>query len=1004
MFEAFTRPAIDSFNQAIKEAHNFGFLEMSNHDILLAILVTVPSRNPFISILNKYNITESNVRKLILKKVPYEKKGIRKPQVPLGEVKFSLECQQLVNECYAVSNNFRHEYVSIAHIILAIIQPSQVNTYAYQIVDDLLEELPYIVDLNMLREDITDKIRAEDEEMASYNISDIISSEDLLDGQFEKTRKEQFKQFKALIAKTKAKANSKALNTYTINLSKQANNKLFDPIIGRDVEIQRIMNILLRFRKNNPLLLGEPGVGKTAVIEGLTYALNNDYIPKRLSEFEFLELDLSSLLAGSKFRGEFEERFKNLIEAFKNFDTLVLVIDEIHMLMGAGLTEGGGSDAAGILKPAIARGELKCIGATTNAEYRKVFQKDVGFDRLFQPVTIPEPTKEETIKILEGLRSRYEKHHSLKIEQSALVAAVNLSSQFINDRFLPDKALDLIDEGCSRARMIGVTIPYLSESLRNEFQLTLLMKQWAIEDQDFKKAQLYRAFEMEVRALGSVFLDNFIEGKDDRILQIILVPDTIADVVTAWTGIPMVKAGISKDETARLLKMEESLQKRVIGQKVAIAAISKAVRRARVGLKSPNRPIASFIFAGPTGVGKTELAKTLSNFFFGSDDSMVRLDMSEYMERHNVSKLIGSPPGYVGYEEGGFLTEKVKSKPYSVVLFDEIEKAHPDVFNLLLQILEDGRLSDSQSRLIDFKNTFIILTSNIGSSALQEKTAQLSKRSGITDQFMYDELSKIVNIELKKHFRPEFLNRLDEIIIFQQLTLPEVRKITEIILTQLIERVSKNSKFTIKIEDSVKEKLASDGFDPLYGARPLRRVITNLVENKLATLFLERTYPENASLTIYIDKLYDKNEICIRMSDDQPSKKENEVKEFKEPIQLEFFEIQREYKKTVIDLYMSSNAFEAKRRAGLNPPGKAIYEMGQVKSREDRLRLHEGLESGRISPSDYVYMKAKDMTIDELEAYIDMKNAAFKRAQDDEIEEELKRKKGFIEDFFKDFT
>ena len=999
MFEAFTRPAIDSFNQAIKEAYNFGFLEMSNHDVLLAILVTVFPRNSFISILNKYNITESNVRQLILKKVPYEKKGIRKPQVPLGEVKFSVECQELVNECYSISNSFRHEYVSIAHILLAITHPSQAATYAYQIIEDLLDELPYVVELYMLRDDIIDKMRAEDEEMASYPIADIITTEALFD---EKVKREQFKKFKALIAKTKAKANSKALNTYTTNLSKQAKNKLFDPIIGRDAEIQRIMNILLRFRKNNPLLLGEPGVGKTAVIEGLTYSLNNDYVPKRLSEFEFLELDLSSLLAGSKFRGEFEERFKNLIEAFKNFDTLVLVIDEIHMLMGAGLTEGGGSDAAGILKPAIARGELKCVGATTNAEYRKVFQKDVGFDRLFQPVTIPEPTKEETIKILEGLRTRYEKHHTIKIEQPALVAAVNLSSQFINDRFLPDKALDLIDEGCSRARMIGAKIPYLNEALRNEFQLTLLMKEWAIEEQDFKKAQLYRAFEMEVRAFGSVFLENIIEGKDDRILQIILGPDVIADVVTSWTGIPMVKTEISKAETAKLLKMEESLQKRIIGQTVAITAISKAVRRARVGLKSPNRPIASFIFAGPTGVGKTELAKALSNFFFGSDDAMVRLDMSEYMERHNVSKLIGSPPGYIGYEEGGFLTEKIKSKPYSVVLFDEIEKAHPDVFNLLLQILEDGRLSDSQSRLIDFKNTFIILTSNIGSSALQEKTQQLSKRSQISDQFMYDELSKVVNMELKKHFRPEFLNRLDEIIIFQQLTLVEVRKITDIILNQLIERVAKNSKFSIKIEDSVKEKLASDGFDPIYGARPLRRVITNLVENKLATLFLEKTYPEKAALTIYIDELYNKDEISIRMSDDQPLPETPEIKEIEEPIQLEYFEIEPEYRKSIVDLYMASNAFTAKRRAGLNPPGKAIYEMGQVKSREDRLRLAQGLESGRISPSDYVYMKAKDMTIDELEAYVDMKNAAFERAQQEEREAELRGEIPFKEDFFPD--
>jgi ATP-dependent Clp protease ATP-binding subunit ClpC len=660
--------------------------------------------------------------------------------------------------------------------------------------------------------------------------------------------------------------------------------------------------------------------------------------------------------------------------------------------MGAGLTEGGGSDAAGILKPSISRGELKCIGATTNSEYRKLFQKDVGFDRLFQTVTIPEPSKEETIRILEGVRTRYEKHHNLKIQPEAIVAAVNLSSEFINDRFLPDKALDLIDEGCSRARMFGVNIPNLSEPFRQEFQQTLLMKEWAIEDQDFEKALLYLSFEAELRAIGSLYLEDFLESKDHTVLLVMLKPDLIADIVTAWTGIPMVKTNQSDEESNKYVNMEGKLQERVIGQTVAIIAIAKAVRRARVGLKSPNRPIASFIFAGPTGVGKTELAKTLASFFFGSDDSMVRLDMSEYMERHNVSKLIGSPPGYVGYEEGGFLTEKIRTKPYSVVLFDEVEKAHPDVFNLLLQILEDGRLSDSQSRVIDFKNTFIILTSNIGSNAIQQETQELANLGEINEDIRYSRLVNVVNNELKQHFRPELLNRLDEIIVFQQLTLNEVGKIADILLLQLINRVLKKFTYLIKIENPVKEKLTIDGFDPLYGARPLRRVIMNSVENKLASLFLENSYPQGSTLRMYLD---DENEISIETCEEKILEQEEiKIEETPELVELDYFEIQHDYNETIDKFSEEITEYAMAKKAGLNPSGISFFDRGNVKSTADILRLYAGVKNKKITFRDQLYIKAKDMSIDEFEDYLNLKKIAFERQEKEQNEDKnrVKRK------------
>lgn len=981
MFEACSKQTIASFHQGLKEAYQFGWSSVSNHDILLGLLVAHKRQNRFVFVLHSHGITATTIRSTILKIVPPEEIGSAK--VPIDQIIFSQEIQDLLNESYIIANDFEQKYIGLEHLILGLIDESQTSTFAYKVIQEILDNLEYVMDTNMLRMSIIRAMGFEDGDI-QYQFR----KSDSNNKYYEPRSKIKEKKYKV----NTTKANSDALKAYTVNISKQSNRGLFDPIIGRGEEVKHIVNILLRYRKSNPLLLGEPGVGKTAVLEGLTFALRNDYVPKRLAEYEFLELDLTAILAGSKYKGEFEERFKILIDALKDFDTLVLVIDEIHTLMGAGVTEGGGSDAAGILKPSISRGELKCIGATTNSEYRKLFQKDVGFDRLFQTVTIPEPSKEETIRILEGVRTRYEKHHNLKIQSEAIVAAVNLSSEFINDRFLPDKALDLIDEGCSRARMFGINIPSLSEPFRQEFQQTLLMKEWAIEEQDFEKALLYLSFEAELRAIGSLYLEDFLETKDHTALLVMLKPDLIADIVTAWTGIPMVKRNQSEEESNKYVNMELTLQERVIGQTVAITAIAKAVRRARVGLKSPNRPIASFIFAGPTGVGKTELAKTLASFFFGSDDSMVRLDMSEYMERHNVSKLIGSPPGYVGYEEGGFLTEKIRTKPYSVVLFDEVEKAHPDVFNLLLQILEDGRLSDSQSRVIDFKNTFIILTSNIGSSAIQQETQELANLGEIDEDIRYRRLVNVVNTELKQHFRPELLNRLDEIIVFQQLTLNEVGKIADILLLQLVNRVLKKFTYLIKIENPVKEKLTIDGFDPLYGARPLRRVIMNSVENKLASLFLENSYPQGSTLRMYLD---DENEISIETCEEKiPEQKEIKIKETPELVQLDFFEINHDFNKVVDTFTQELNEDLRAQKAGFKPSGRSFFDKGNVKSSSDIMRLVAGLNNKTITFSDYLYIKAKDLTIDEFEDYRNFKQIAFERQEREQNEDKnrVKRK------------
>eukprot|EP00898_Chlorokybus_atmophyticus_P008890 jgi/Chlat1/9001/Chrsp94S08284 len=645
------------------------------------------------------------------------------------------------------------------------------------------------------------------------------------------------------------------LEEFGTNLTKMAEEGKLDPVVGRKPQIERVIQILGRRTKNNPCLIGEPGVGKTAIAEGLAQMIARGDVPETIEGKKVITLDMGLLVAGTKYRGEFEERLKKLMQEIKDADDIILVIDEVHTLIGAGAAEGA-IDAANILKPALARGELQCIGATTVDEYRKHIEKDPALERRFQPVQVPEPTVEETIAILKGLRERYEVHHKLRYTDEALEAAAHLSSQYISDRFLPDKAIDLIDEAGSRVRLRHAQLPPEARELDIELRGITKEKNEAVRGQDFEKAGQLRDREMELKAQIQALTSKAVEQSKAEQSEgeaggPTVTEADIQNIVSAWTGIPVEK--VSADESDRLLKMEDTLHQRLIGQEEAVKAISRAIRRARVGLKNPNRPIASFIFSGPTGVGKSELAKSLAAYYFGSEEAMVRLDMSEFMERHTVSKLIGSPPGYVGYTEGGQLTEAVRRRPYTVVLFDEIEKAHPDVFNMMLQILEDGRLTDSKGRTVDFKNTLLIMTSNVGSSVIEKGGGQMGfiLNDDAVD-YSYNRIKTLVNEELKQYFRPEFLNRLDEIIVFRQLTKPEVKEISELMLKEVFARMAEKG-MTLDVTERFKDRLVDEGFSPTYGARPLRRAIMRLLEDSLAERILGGDIKEGDSAIVDVD-------------------------------------------------------------------------------------------------------------------------------------------------------
>jgi ATP-dependent Clp protease ATP-binding subunit ClpC len=624
---------------------------------------------------------------------------------------------------------------------------------------------------------------------------------------------------------------SLVLDQFGRNLTQAARESKLDPVIGREKEIERVMQVLSRRTKNNPVLIGEPGVGKTAVVEGLAQAIVKGEVPETLKDKQLYTLDLGALVAGSRYRGDFEERLKKVLKEIRTRGDIILFIDEIHTLVGAGAAEGA-IDAASILKPMLARGELQTIGATTIEEYRKYLEKDAALERRFQPIQVGEPSLAHTIEILKGLRDRYEAHHRISITDAALVAAATLADRYISDRFLPDKAIDLIDEAGSRMRIRRMTAPPDLREFDEKIASVRREKESAIDAQDFEKAASLRDREKNLLGEKAQREKEWKAGDMDVVAEV--DDEQIAEVLEIWTGIPAVR--LTEAETARLLRMEEELHRRVIGQEQAIVAVSKAIRRTRAGLKDPKRPGGSFIFAGPSGVGKTELSKTLAEFLFGDEDSLILLDMSEFMEKHTVSRLVGSPPGYVGYEEGGQLTEKVRRKPFSVVLFDEVEKAHPDVFNTLLQILEDGRLTDSQGRVVDFKNTVIIMTSNLGTRDIG-KGFNLGFQKDNDTQGAYDRMKNKVQDELKQHFRPEFLNRIDDIVVFTQLNEDEILQIVDLMLAR-VDTQLKNRDMGLELTSSAKKLLAKKGYDPVLGARPLRRTIQREVEDVLSEKIL----------------------------------------------------------------------------------------------------------------------------------------------------------------------
>ena len=636
------------------------------------------------------------------------------------------------------------------------------------------------------------------------------------------------------------------LNQYGTDLTKKATEGKLDPVIGRKDEIQRVIQILSRRTKNNSCLIGEPGVGKTAVAEGLAERIIAEDVPEMLKNKRVVSLDIASMVAGAKYRGDFEERIKKCLEEVKKAGDVILFIDEVHTIVGAGSAEGA-VDAANILKPLLARGEVQVIGATTLNEYRKYIEKDSALERRFSPVTVGEPTNEETIEILKGIRDRYEAHHNVKITDEAIKAAVELSTRYINDRFLPDKAIDLVDEAASRVKMRTYTQPDTLKKLEEEISAMNKEKDDAIKVQDFEKAASLRdKINVEKEKLQKE--KEKWESKNTKSITT-LTEEDIAEVVASWTGVPVKK--LTQTENEKLRNLEQTLHQRVIGQNEAVDAVAKAIRRGRVGLKDPNRPIGSFLFLGPTGVGKTELSKALAESLFGNEDAMIRIDMSEYMEGHSVSKLIGSPPGYVGFDEGGQLTEKIRRKPYSVILFDEIEKAHPDVMNMLLQILDDGRLTDAQGRTVNFKNTVIIMTSNIGARLITDKTTLgfSAKDKKDESQKEYETIKKDVMGELKKQFRPEFINRIDEIIVFHKLNDEDIKQIIDIMLNQVTKRMAEKS-YKFEIDNSVKELIAKKGVDTDYGARPLKRAIQNILEDKIAEEILDGNIKPNKKAVI----------------------------------------------------------------------------------------------------------------------------------------------------------
>lgn len=799
-FTGFTEKANKSLNAAVESAENLGHTYIGSEHLLLGLLSD--SSTVAGAVLTAHKVTYKNIEEEIKRTI-----GVGVP-TELGPDDFTPRSKNIVETAVSIAHSMGQQLVGTEHVLLSIVREgsccamqllNQTGVTAQEIANDISKTL-----------------------MGSSGQTKYGPAED----------------------------NDKStISQFGRDLTKLAKEGKIDPVIGRQNEIERVIQILSRRTKNNPCLIGEPGVGKTAIAEGLALKIVSGEVPEMLKEKKIVSLDLTGMVAGTKYRGDFEDRIKKVIEEVKNARDIILFIDEVHTLIGAGSAEGA-VDAANILKPSLARGELQVIGATTIDEYRKHIEKDAALERRFQPVRVEEPSEEEAVEILRGVRDKYEAHHKVKITDDAIASAVKLSTRYIGDRFLPDKAIDLIDEAASRVRLRTYTAPPEVKELEDRQKEIEAEKLSAVNAQEFERAARLRDEEKKITEELNDKKAHWHE-KTGRIKDEV-TPAEIAAIVSSWTGVPL--AQLTTEESARLLHMEEELHRRIVGQNEAVEAVSKAIRRGRVGLKDPKKPIGSFIFLGPTGVGKTELCKALAAAMFGDESAMIRLDMSEYMEKHTVSRLVGSPPGYVGYDEGGQLTEKVRSKPYSVILFDEIEKAHPDVFNMLLQILDDGILTDSQGRRVDFKNCVIIMTSNVGAKLITAKQQAFGFTNSSSEKERNEEsIKEAVMGELKNTFRPEFLNRVDDIIVFHRLQKEDIRKIAGRLLDVLIKRV-KAMDIDLSFTEEAIDKIADAGFDEIYGARPLKRAIQNKIEDKLSEEMLKGTVEKGKSYTCAFEK------------------------------------------------------------------------------------------------------------------------------------------------------
>ena len=823
MFERFTEKAIKVIMLAQEEARRLGHNFVGTEQVLLGLIgegTGVAAKT-----LKSMGVTLKDARAEV-EKIIGRGSGFVAVEIP-----FTPRAKRVLELSWDEARQLGHNYIGTEHLLLGLIREGE------GVAARVLENLG--VDLNKIRSNVVKMLGESKPQTVSSGSSSSSSS-------------------------SGGKTKTPSLDEFGRDLTLAAQELRLDPVVGREKEIERVIQILARRTKNNPVLIGEPGVGKTAVAEGLAIRIVNAEVPDILDGKKVIQLDMGLLVAGTKYRGEFEERLKKIMDEIRQAGNIILVIDEMHTLIGAGAAEGA-IDAANILKPALSRGEIQVIGATTLDEYRKYVEKDSALERRFQSVIIDEPTEDESIEIIKGLKPKYEEHHKLIISDEAIVAAVKLSNKYITDRFLPDKAIDVIDEASSKVRLKVSNLSPEGKELEKELRVLIKDKEDAIRNQEFEKASQLRDEEADLKDRIREMAQKYREEHEAN-------KPTVAEVIATMTGVPVTK--LTEGESERLLKLEDTLHARVIGQHDAVVAISKAIRRARVGLKSPNRPIGSFIFCGPTGVGKTELAKALAEAVFGSEDNMIRVDMSEFMEKHSTAKLIGSPPGYVGYDDGGHLTELVRKKPYSVILFDEIEKAHPDVFNIMLQILDDGRLTDAKGRHVNFKNTIIIMTSNVGASMITTTSRLGFSTSDDESKDKYEKLKETVSEEMKKAFRPEFLNRIDETIVFAHLSQEEIRQIVDLMLKDLFKRLAERE-LSVEVTDEVKDHLAKNGYSEAYGARPLRRLIQRKIEDMLAEEILSGKYAPGDTIVI---KLVD-DKIAFEKKQKRAKKEQNETSE-----------------------------------------------------------------------------------------------------------------------------